>query len=91
MSALLAARHDNDVSAALAIAQNRASKIRKLADEEDERCEEIARRYLVSLDTDIEEFLASKRGQRAITRCPDLPTALRRIVVIERGLLPEED
>lgn len=90
MSTLLAARHDDDVSAALAIAQNRASKIRKLLDDENERCDEIARRFVESLDEDIEKFLKSKRGERAVARCPDLPTALRRIVVIERGLLPEE-
>lgn len=85
---LLATRHENDATAALSIASNRASKIRKLLDADRD---EQARRFLTALDTDVEAFLVSRRGRRACERSSTLAVELRRIVVVERGLFPLED
>lgn len=85
---LLASRHDDDVSAARSLAANRASKIRKLLDADHD---DLARSFLDSLHADVEDFLKSPRGKRALARSPQLATDLRRIVVVERALLPLED
>jgi hypothetical protein len=89
---LLASRHDDDVSAALSIAANRASKVRKLLDAGQDWQVSMARRFLDSLEADVEDFLKSKRGKRACERSTcDLPLELRRMIVVERALLPKEE
>lgn len=89
---LLASRHDDDVSAALSLANNRASKVRKLLDAGQDWQVSMARRFLDALEADIEDFLKSRRGKRACERSTcDLPLELRRIVAVERELLPKEN